>query len=70
MKSLFNVTLGLWGTVATVFIYVFVIGMYGEYVISQPMDSIIQFIATWVVLFYTVWQIKLVSNFINKKHDF
>lgn len=70
IKSLFDITLGLWGTIASVFIYISVIGMYGEYVISQPMDSTIQLIATFVALFYTVWQTKLILNFIKKNHDF
>jgi hypothetical protein len=70
IKKLFGITLGMWGTIATVFIYVFIVGKYGEYVINREVDYIIQLIATFVVLFYTVWQIKLISNFINRKHDF
>ena len=70
MKKLFGITLGMWGTIASVFIYIFIVGQYAEYVINREVDGIIQLIATWVVLFYIVWQIKIISNFINKKHDF
>jgi len=61
-----NFKLGIWGLVTSLFIYVFVIGMYGKYIINVDMDSIIQAIATLFALMYTVWQVKLISNFINK----
>jgi hypothetical protein len=58
--------LGPWVTLALTMLYIFAMDLYFEYIISQEMDSIVQISATFLALFYTVWQIKLIVNQINK----
>jgi hypothetical protein len=57
---------GPWATVALTLIYFSVITFYFDYVISQEMDEIVQGVATFLAIFYTWWQIKLVVTQINK----
>jgi hypothetical protein len=58
--------IGPWTTVALTLVYLSLITFYFDYVISQEMDEIIQGAATFLAIFYTWWQIKLVLTQINK----
>jgi ACR3 family arsenite efflux pump ArsB len=58
--------IGPWTTVALTLVYLSLITFYFDYVISQEMDEIIQGAATFLAIFYTWWQIKLVVTQINK----
>jgi ACR3 family arsenite efflux pump ArsB len=58
--------IGPWTTVALTLIYVFLMTLYFEYIISQEMDTVIQGIATFLALFYTWWQMKLILNQFTK----
>ena len=58
--------IGPWATVALTLVYLSLITFYFDYVISQEMDEILQGAATFLAIFYTWWQIKLVLTQINK----
>jgi hypothetical protein len=65
LKNTFK--LGLWGTIALVFVYVAIMNLFFEYIINSDVDSILQGVSILVALAYTVWTFKQISNFINKK---
>ena len=65
LKNTFK--LGLWGTIALVFVYVAIMNLFFEYVINSDVDSVLQGASILVALSYTVWTFKQISNFINKK---
>ena len=63
--------LGLWGVVGTTMIYIYIMNLFFSYVINREVDEILQIGASFIALFYTVFQIKLIvkeiTNLFNKK---
>jgi hypothetical protein len=58
--------LGGWGVTILTIIYLYVINLYTEYIISREVMSEIQIVLTLGVLVYTYYISKLIYNFINK----
>jgi hypothetical protein len=58
--------LGGWGVTILTIVYLYVINLYTEYVISREVMSEIQIVLTLGVLVYTYYISKLIYNFINK----
>lgn len=66
MKHLFKYTPSAVELLVLVFVYIGIISVYGHYVVSMPVDILIQGAATFLVLVYTWWLSQLFYNFINK----
>jgi hypothetical protein len=66
-----KVKLGLWSIVGLTIVYLYIMNLYFDYVVSRNVDGFLQMVVTFVVLFYTVFHIQLivnsVINLINKK---
>jgi hypothetical protein len=58
--------LGGWGVTILTIVYLYVINLYTEYVISREVMSEIQIVLTLGVLVYTYYMSKLIYNFIYK----
>ena len=58
--------LGGWGVTILTIVYLYVINLYTEYIISREVMSEIQIVLTLGVLVYTYYISKLIYNFINK----
>jgi hypothetical protein len=58
---------GAWGTLALTLVYLFIMDLYFDYVISREVDTVIQGVATFLALYYTWWQLKLIFKQIFKK---
>ena len=54
-----------WGLFLTLFIYFHVLSAYFEYVINREVAKELQIVSALGVLAYTVFVIKLITNFIN-----
>ena len=65
MRKFLNYTPNAIELLAMVFVYIGLITMYGEYVISQPIDILIQGAATFLILVFTGWLARLFTNFIK-----
>jgi uncharacterized membrane protein YjjP (DUF1212 family) len=61
-----KIKLGLWGVLALTFLYLFIVGLYFEYIINREVDILVQYLFSFVVLYYTVFQIKLIFNSLFK----
>jgi hypothetical protein len=66
-----KVKLGLWSIVGLTIVYLYIMNLYFDYVVSRNVDGFLQMVVTFVALFYTVFHIQLivnsVINLINKK---
>jgi hypothetical protein len=56
--------LGGWGVTILTIVYLYVINLYTEYIISREVMSEIQIVLTLGVLVYTYYMSKLIYNFI------
>ena len=59
-----NFMLKWWGVAILSVIYLYVIDLFNEYVISREMTAELQIVFTLGVLVYTYYMIKLIYNFI------
>jgi hypothetical protein len=66
-----KVKLGLWSIVGLTIVYLYIMNLYFDYVVSRNVDGFLQMVVTFVALLYTVFHIQLivnsVINLINKK---
>ena len=65
MRKFLNYTPNATELLAMVFVYIGLITLYGDYIISQPMNILIQGAATFLILVFTVWLGRLFTNFIK-----
>lgn len=65
MRKFLNYTPNATEMLAMVFVYIGLITMYGDYIISQPVNILIQGAATFLILVFTVWLGRLFTNFIK-----
>lgn len=66
MKKFINFEMKWWMLALLTILYIYTIGMYFEYFINRNIDEFVQIIVSVIALIYTVWQIKIITNFINK----
>lgn len=57
--------LGGWGVTILTMVYLYIIELFTEYIISREVASEIQIVLTLGVLVYTYYMLKLVYNFIH-----
>ena len=65
MRKFLNYTPNATEMLAMVFVYIGLITMYGDFIISQPVNILIQGAATFLILVFTVWLGRLFTNFIK-----
>lgn len=65
MRKFLNYTPNATEMLAMVFVYIGLITLYGDFIISQPMNILIQGVATFLILVFTVWLGRLFTNFIK-----
>ena len=58
--------LSWWGVSILTIVYLYLINLFTEYIISREVASEIQIVLTFGVLVYTYYMLKLVYNFIHK----
>ena len=56
--------LGGWGVTILTMVYLYVIGLFTEYIISREVMKEVQIVFTLGVLVYTIYMVKLGYNFI------
>lgn len=65
--------IGPWSTVALTLVYVCLISLFFDHVVNREVDLELQVIATFLALYYTWWQLKLVvtklTNIIKIKEE-
>lgn len=54
--------LGLWGVIILTTIYLYLINLYFEYILSREVATEIQIVVSLFALAYTIFQVKLVVN--------
>lgn len=59
-----NFTLSWWGVSILTIVYLYLIELFTEYIISREVASEIQIVLTFGVLVYTYYMLKLIYNFI------
>jgi hypothetical protein len=60
--------LGLWGVITLTVVWMVITNLYVDYVVSRDyFDQIVVIGATILQLMYTVWQGKLILNFLKRK---
>jgi hypothetical protein len=57
--------LSWWGVSILTIVYLYLIELFTEYIISREVASEIQIVLTFGVLVYTYFMLKLIYNFIN-----
>lgn len=57
--------LGGWGVAVLTVVYLYMIDLFAEYIISREVASEIQIVSTLGVLVYTYYLLKLIYNFIQ-----
>jgi hypothetical protein len=57
--------LSWWGVSILTIVYLYLIELFTEYIISREVASEIQIVLTFGVLVYTYYMLKLIYNFIN-----
>lgn len=60
-----NFTLSWWGVTILTFVYLYLIDLFTEYIISREVAEEIQIVLTLGVLVYTYYMFKLIYNFIQ-----
>jgi hypothetical protein len=66
MKNIFKFNITGWHVLASLFVYVFIMNLFFDYVISREVDSLVQLGASFIALVYTVWQVQIITSYINK----
>lgn len=73
MKGWLNLSSNGWLVLASTIIYISVLTMVFEYVISRECPGFLQMITVFFVLFYTVFQLKTIAryfiNLLTKKEE-
>jgi hypothetical protein len=64
MKSILKIT--GWGVLALTIVYVFIMNLFFDYVISREVDSILQLGASFLALVYSVWQAGIIISYFTK----
>lgn len=57
--------LGGWGVTILTMVYLYVIGLFTEYIISREVMKEVQMVLALGVLVYTYYMLKLIYNFIH-----
>lgn len=52
--------LGLWGVIILTTIYLYLINLYFEYILSREVAGEIQIVVSLIALAYTIFQVKLI----------
>ena len=66
MKGIFKFKISGWGVLALTIVYVFIMNLFFDYVISREVDSILQLGASFFALVYSVWQVQIIISYFNK----
>lgn len=66
MKNIFKFNVTGWHVLASLLVYIFVMNLFFDYIISREMDSLVQLITSFIALVYTSWQIQIITSYINK----
>jgi hypothetical protein len=64
MKGILKIT--GWGVLALTIVYVFIMNLFFDYVISREVDSILQLGASFLALVYSVWQAGIIISYFTK----
>jgi hypothetical protein len=65
MKEMFKFKITGWGVLGLTLVWILVMNLFADYVISRPVDSLVQIAASFVALVYSVWQGQIIINYIN-----
>jgi hypothetical protein len=65
MKEIFKFRITGWGVLGLTLIWVLVMNLFADYIISREVDSLVQIIASFFALAYSVWQFQIIINYIN-----
>jgi nitrogen fixation protein FixH len=66
MKNIFKFNVTGWHVLASLLVYIFVMNLFFDYIISREMDSLVQLITSFIALVYTSWQIQIITSYISK----
>jgi hypothetical protein len=66
MKDIFKFKITGWGVLALTIVYVFIMNLFFDYVISREVDSILQLGCLFFALVYSVWQAQIIINYFTK----
>jgi len=66
MKDIFKFKISGWGVLALTIVYVFIMNLFFDYVISREVDSILQLGTSFFALVYSVWQAQIIISYFNK----
>jgi hypothetical protein len=64
MKGILKIT--GWSVLALTIVYVFIMNLFFDYVISREVDSILQLGASFFALVYSVWQVQIIISYFTK----
>ena len=51
---------------ALTIVYVFIMNLFFDYVISREVDSVLQLGASFLALVYSVWQVQIIISYFNE----
>jgi hypothetical protein len=66
MKDIFKFKITGWGVLALTIVYVFIMNLFFDYVISREVESILQLGASFLALVYSVWQAQIIISYFNE----
>jgi hypothetical protein len=66
MKNIFKFNVTGWHVLASLLVYIYVMNLYSDYIISREVDALVQIIASFIALGYTSWQLQIIINYIIK----
>jgi hypothetical protein len=66
MKNIFKFNVTGWHVLASLLVYICVMNLYFDYIISREVDALVQIIASFIALGYTSWQLQIIINYIIK----
>ncbi len=65
MRKFLNYTPNFTEILAMLFVYIGILTVYGDYVMSHPVNILVQGTATFLILVFTMWLSRLFINFIK-----
>jgi hypothetical protein len=65
MKEIFKFRITGWGVLGLTLVWILVMNLFADYVISRPVDSLVQIAASFIALVYSVWQGQIIINYIT-----
>ena len=65
MRKFLNYTPNFTEILAMLFVYIGILTVYGDYVMSHPVNVLFQGAATFLILVFTMWLSRLFINFIK-----